>query len=254
MGKDCFANFSKRYHSEAWKRFQQEQKKKRTLHYLGGNIHRVPEMLERAEYNLPIVTAFDTFRFDLTKTLVDLFGEDLWNNVRSGHLPIERVTTRLNISRTGDESEQKYVVRETYGPVSGVDIMRPDNTSKLAGRLRNAIKGLTIVNVGNGGLNQMSPEHREEALRIFSRSHKAALDVRQKVDNMRQLTQPTNIATLRGWGKHEGSPLKLFVDFDGRSFCVGRDEHNVRRVIVPQDYGREMLDLPAISEFSAEVA
>ena len=122
-------------------------------------------------------------------------------------------------------------------------MIRPNNTSKLAARLRNAFKGFHIVNVGNGGLNQMPPNHREEALRLLSRSYRAAREVKDKVEVMRQFTRPVTIATINGWGRHPGSPLKVFLAYDGGSFNVGRDPHSTRRVVVPEGYEYVLRDL-----------
>jgi hypothetical protein len=252
VGHDCFKRFNAAYHSDAWKKFQVEQSNRNTLRILGANIDKVPMLIERLEYNLPAVEAFDIVREELTEVLRSLFRDKLYDIARTGHLPMERKTTRLNVSRTGEETEQEYVVRETYGPVVGSEMIRPGNTSKLAGRLKNVIKGLTIVNVGNGGLNQMSAENRDITLRMFRKSLRSANDIKQKIEEMQRFLDPVNLATINGWGKHENSPMEIYIGLDGNSMHVGREPNNVRRVIVPDGYRRTLLDLPKIVDVAQE--
>jgi hypothetical protein len=79
----------------------------------------------------------------------------------------------------------------------------------------------------------MSQEDRAKAARILSNGLSQANKIFDEATNIRRGFSPMGVATLKGWTKHEGCPVRLFITGDESNFYVGLNEQQTMRIELP---------------------
>ena len=97
----------------------------------------------------------------------------------------------------------------------------------------------------------MADEDRAKTARILSNGLASAKRIFEEANEIRSGFSLMSVATLKGWTKHDGCPVKLFVAGDENSFYIGVEERQEIRIELPQVFWRGFGDLPKISTVAA---
>jgi hypothetical protein len=52
------------------------------------------------------------------------------------------------------------------------------------------------------------------------------------IDALRTFLSPVNLGNFRRWNRHEGCPIRIYMDHEGSNILIGREENNRRRFSV----------------------
>jgi hypothetical protein len=121
-------------------------------------------------------------------------------------------------------------------------------------RMTGCAKRLGFVDFGEElqeRVREMTDEDRAKAARILSKTLASAKNIFEEANEIRLGFSPMSVATLKGWTKHEGCPVKLFVDGEENSFYIGIEERQEVRIELPLAFWRDFGDLPKISTVTA---
>jgi hypothetical protein len=246
IGKDCFKRHNPELHAAAWKKYKAEEKRKLDMLYLISQLDKIPLLVTITEYNLEIIRSVDAFRAELAKLLDKVYPDDVWKHVRSGSLYLTSQHTGSAVSRDGREGEERSLtLQRVYGPLAGYEMLSPKRR-RLAEDLENDLIALKVI--ADKPLDTMTDADRAQAVKLFTQAYRHSKATYGDVDELRQFTSAADIGTLNGWSKQEGSPMKMYVAFDGVTFSIGRNPLAMVHMKVRPAYNRELKQLPSISE------
>ena len=257
IGPECFASLNPEEHDRANTVFQAEKKRARNLHYLKSQLHKITPLIEAINANIPIAEAVDDFQLDLLMRLDKCLGTTMWTHVRDGgqlKVYVTRPVTRKNSSGVEEEFEEQLLIPFSI-PLVGYQILER-KPRFFARYLRSALTKLDKVDFpdASAGLENLDDEQLEKATKAFSRGYKAAKANLDRIREHQRFLSAMNLAVLKGWNKHEGCPIRIYVDLDGHELTVGQSEHNRQRFSVPPTYFHVLKPIPAVNEMSVNDA
>jgi hypothetical protein len=176
-----------------------------------------------------------------------------WRHVGRGTLNITVAGRRMRRTRGGAQEIEDFLDVRELSPFPGFHMFSP-KTSNLASRMAGCAKRLGFVDFGKElqeRVREMTDEDRAKAARILSNGLASAKKLFGEANQIRTGFSPMSVATLKGWTKHEGCPVKLFVAGDENNFYIGIEERQEVRIELPQVFWREFGDLPKISTVAA---
>jgi hypothetical protein len=243
MGHDCFKRINSERHTEALRKYHGDIQRKKDIAYLLDNLHNVPDFIAVVERAVPIGHAVDKFRNDTCTVCTKVLRTDLWEHIKTGELKIIRVIP------SSDEFERDTTVIETYGRIRGYEFLKRQS-KKLGIKLEHAALALKQIDFGskyNDRVRDMTDRERSETAKLLKNAIKTANEVFAAIHELRQFTSKVTLATLNGWARAEGCPLRMNMEFDKGKLYVGLTDHEFHPVTAPDAYFNELPPLPKLS-------
>jgi hypothetical protein len=248
IGPDCFATLNPEGHWEAVEQFGREEAERRTVSYLTNNLHlNVParEVIERA---IPTLEAIDHVHGSLQQRINEILRVDLWRHVSRGSLSVNEIGRRMRRARSGEEGVEDFMDVRQFSEFPGYHMFSP-RTSRLASRIKGFSKRLSLIDFGNETqerVRAMTTEEQAKAARILSTGISWAAKIFEEAIAIRSGFSSMSIATLKGWTRHTGCPVRLFVSGDESNFYIGTDEQHQLRIEITPIFWRGFGELPTI--------
>jgi hypothetical protein len=253
IGPECFQTLNPEGHWEAVAQFDREEASRRTINYLIANLHLAGDTIETIEKSYPTLEAIDRVHATLQNRMNEIVRVDLWRHISRGTLNISVAGRRMRRTRGGAEEVEDFMDVRQLSEFPGHHMFSP-KTSRLASRMKGCATRLGFVSFGKelqDRVRTMTDEDRAKAARILSNGLSSAKNIFEDADDIRKGFTPMGVATLKGWTKHEGCPVKLFVAGSESSFYIGTDERQEVRIELPPIFWRAFGNLPKISTVAA---
>lgn len=93
----------------------------------------------------------------------------------------------------------------------------------------------------------MEQMERAKAARMLASGLNTARNIFADAEAIRSGFKPLSISTLKGWTKHKGCPVRLYIDGDYGNFYIGADESHRMRIELPEAFWNTLGRLPEIS-------
>ena len=152
-------------------------------------------------------------------------------------------------TRGGAQEVETFLDVQQLSEFPGYPMFSP-KTSHLASRIKGFAKRLSLIDFGDEVHERvlaMTTEEQAKAARILSKGISSAAGIFGEANAIREGFAPMSIAALKGWTRHKGCPIQLFISGDERSFYIGTDEQHELRIELPPMFWRSFGDLPNIS-------
>jgi hypothetical protein len=253
IGPDCFQTLNPEGHWEAVAQFDREEAARRTINYLTANLHLSGEAIKVIERSYPTLETIDDVHATLQDRMREVVRIDMWRHVSRGTLSVNVMGRRMKRTRGGAQEVEDFMDVRQFSEFPGFHMFSP-KTSRLASRMKGCAKKLSFIDFGDelkSRLLEMTEPDRAKAARMLSTSLSAAKNIFEEAREIRAGFSSMGIATLKGWTKHEGCPVKLFVNGGEDSFYVGVEERQEVRIELPPVFWKEFGDLPMISTVAA---
>jgi len=253
IGPECFQTLNPEGHWEAVAQFDREEAERRTIDYLISNLHVAVEAREVAKNSQPTLEAIDDARATLQNRMNEIVRVDLWQHVKRGALSVHVAGRRMRRTRGGAEEVEDFLDVRQLSEFPGFKMFSP-NTSRLASRMKGCITRLGLLNFGNElqeRVRGMTQEDRAKSARILSGGLSAVKNIFSEANEIRSGFSPMSVATLKGWTRHDGCPVRLYISGDEGSFYVGKEEHQAMRIELLPVFWKGFGDLPKISTVAA---
>jgi hypothetical protein len=253
MGHDCFKAFNSEGHIEALRKYHGERQRKLDIAFLLDNLGNVSDFLIAVKRAAPIGHAVDELRNRACDVFAGVLRTDLWDHVRTGELRITRTRTQIVQIPGQGEEEREVQLTETYGTIVGQDFLKK-RSPRLGRRLDNAVLALQQINFGaehEDRVRAMTDDEPHQAARLLQQALKTAGDAFKAIEELRQFTSRTTIATLNGWGRLPQCPVHMHIAYDGGALYIGKVDHTLRRIEVPPAYLHVLPPLPKLSRKAA---
>lgn len=248
IGPECFQTLNPEGHWEAVEVFNREEAERRTIAYLVKNLHiNVParDVIQRA---LPILEAIDQVHTTLQRRINKVLRVDIWRHVSRGSLNVNVEGRRTKRTRGGAEEVESFLDVRQFAAFPGFPMFSP-KASRLASRAAGCAKRLSLIDFGNEvqeRVRAMTTEEQAKAARILSKGILAASEIFDEANVIRNGFGPMSIANLKGWTKHNGCPVSLFISGDDSNFYIGTDEQQELRIEIAPTFWRGFGELPKI--------
>jgi hypothetical protein len=251
IGPECFVSFNLDGHVIAYDAFRREQEERKTTAFLLSLLGHVGGVVSVIDHNAEAVKETDRVRDIIARRIPVLIEFDLWNHVRSDQrLRTERKLRKLVRDRDGEERE--VVVRESnvYGPVIGHIMLRP-KAKPIYDRLRLCLQRLRLADFGEAfaeRLATLSLDDRKKLAKLLQVEVGKAHYLLAEATEVRSFLSPENVATLRGWGKHEDCPAKLHIALtpDGM-LQLGKTKEEFRTLTIKPSFRNSLRQIPILS-------
>lgn len=256
IGPDCFGHINEHGHVQAMRNFHADVQRKKDIAYLLDNLGIVPELIGVIEHAVPAAEALDELRVAVRQAFDQHFQVRMWDHVRDGVLRVRRFHAALDTRSAGDDIERETELVEVYGTIAGYSMLKP-HAQRCGLRLKTCMQALRPIDFGSefrARVQEMSDADRHHTSDFLGRAIRTAVTVFEEIHDVRQFTTPVTIATLNGWSRSEGSPLRFQVAFEGTSFYLGRDEDQFRRIPVAPEYQTVLRRLPLLGRRKASAA
>jgi hypothetical protein len=233
--------------------FDREEAERHTINYLIGNLHLAGTAIKVLQSAQPTLAAIDDVHATLQSRMNEIVRIDLWRHVGRGTLNVNVMGRRMKRARGDAEEVEDFLDVRQLSEFPGYHMFSP-KTSRLASRMTGCATRLNFVNFGDevrDRVREMPQEDRAKAARILSKGLASAKNIFEEASQIRAGFSPMGVATLKGWTKHEGCPVRLFVNGSESSFYIGVDERQEVRIELPPIFWRDFGDLPKISTVAA---
>jgi len=252
IGPECFASFNLEGHTAAYKDFHREQQEKKNEAFLLSHLGFIGEAIEVIDANIPAVREVDRVREILARRIPLLIDFDLWYHIRADQrLRTEAERRTVNKDRHGEEREA--IIREStiYGPVIGHIMLEP-KPKLILSRLDICKTRLRMIDFGNKYAEHLATlphEEKRKLAKFLQKEIKKAHDLFAEVEEVRLFLRPENVATLRGWGKHEGCPTQMYIAFapDGRQLRLGKTDEQCQSMTIRDPFWTLLRQIPILS-------
>jgi hypothetical protein len=253
IGPECFQTLNPEGHWEAVAQFDREEAARRTISYLISNLHLAGDAIEVVERAYPTLEAIDRVHATLQHRMIEIVHVDLWRYVSRGSLSVNVAGRRMRRTRGGAEEVEDFLDVRQLSEFPGYQMFNP-KTSRLASRMAGCAKRLSFVDFGEelqDRVRGMTDEDRAKAARILSNGLSSANKIFEEANDIRMGFAPMGVATLKGWTRHEGCPVHLYIAGDEANFYIGTGEHQAMRIELPQIFSKAFGGLPKISTVTA---
>ena len=237
IGPECFASFNLEGHAAAYNEFRKEQEEKKNEAFLLSHLGFIGEAIEVIEANIPTVREVDRVREILARRIPHLIDFDLWYHIRADQ-KLRTENERRTVTKDRFGEERVTVVREAniYGPVIGHIMLEP-SSKLIMNRLDICKTRLRMIDFGDKYAEHLAtlPSNEKGKLAKFLQKEiKKAHELFAELEEVRRFLRPENVATLRGWGKHEDCPTRLHIAFapDGRQLNIGKTDEQYQTMTV----------------------
>ena len=158
-------------------------------------------------------------------------------------------------ARGGAEEVEDFIDVQQLSEFPGYQMFSP-KTSRLSSRMMGCVTRLSLVHYGDElqeRVRSMTQEDRAKAARILSGGLSSVKNIFEEANQIRSGFAPMGIATLKGWTRHKGCPVRLFISGDEGNFYIGTEEHQAMRIELPQAFWKGFGYLPKILTVAAWV-
>lgn len=255
IGPECFATLNPEGHWEAVEQFEAEEAERKTIAYLVNNTHLSADACKIAAAAVPTLECVDSVHKTLQSRLTDVAHVNVWKHVSRGVLTVNVTSRRMRRHRDGSESFEDFLDIRELSQFAGHRMFSP-RTSNLASRMKACIKRLSLVDFGDEKherIRAMTQDERAKAARILSKGLEAANNIFEEAEEIRRGFSPMAIATLKGWTRHAGCPVHLYVNGDAHNFYIGLDEAQQMRVELPHVFWTHFGTLPKIGPINKNI-
>lgn len=227
VGPDCFKKINAQGHAEAIEQFKREERNRRNQEYLIQNLDKVPEAVRVIERAMATVEDVDKARFILANRLTKIIGFDIWNDIRAdGVLKTHDQRTENFVRADGTQGSRDVPVLQPYGALDGYIMLNPA-AKPLAPKLAKELEKLRQIDYGDNiasELAAMDDDKRNHVANLLAKPIATAKDIFAEIEECRRLISGTGIATLNGWGRHEKSPARIYVELAQGVLLIGRTQ------------------------------
>jgi hypothetical protein len=213
----------------AYDAFRKAQQEKRTLIFLLSHLGYIRETIAIIQHNFEAIREIDRVREIIARRIPIIIDFDLWRHVR-GDQQLKTECEHRITSKDRYGEERQITVRESniYGPVSGHIMLEP-KAKPIYDRLKICHTRLRMIDFGERfaeHLGTLSSEDKAKVAKLLEKEIRKAQELLAEAVEVKRFLSLDNLATLRGWGKHEDCPTKLYIAFvpDGRQLRIGRTD------------------------------
>jgi hypothetical protein len=249
IGPECFQTLNPEGHWEAVAQFDREEAARRTISYLIGNLHLATDIRELVLRAAPSLAVIDQVHATLQQRINEVVRVDLWRHVGRGELSVSVEGRRLRRARSGAEEVETFLDIQQFSVFPAYKMFSP-KASHLLGRSTTCAKRLSFIEFGGelqDRVRQMPPPDQAKAARMLSNGLTTAKNILADAEAIRDGFAAMSIATLKGWVRHPGCPVRLHIDGDRSSFYIGSDEHHQLRIELPSAFWTPFGELPTIA-------
>lgn len=251
IGKDCFKKINSTGHDSALALYQLEEKNRKNLEYLLGNLHVVPEAVRLIESAKDCATDVDTVRRILAKRLSKIIDFDIWNDLRvDGALKRHVKRTENFVRADGTQGERPAFDIERHAGLDGYTLLNP-HFQPMAPRLEKSLQKLRTIDFGNNWKDRveaMSDIERHTAANNLAKPISSAREIFSEIEECRRFLSPVSISTLNAWGRHEDSPASLFLELKGAELLIGLNPDKTQRMKLGNSFFQILGELPRIGD------
>jgi hypothetical protein len=252
IGPECFASFNLEGHSVAYAAFRREQDERRTEAFLLSHLGQVGDVITVIEHNMETIKEIDRVREIIARRIPIVIDFDLWHHIRADQrLRTERERRAVSKDRYGEERE--VVVRDSivYGPVIGHIMLEP-KPKPIQDRFSICKTRLRLIDFGEKyaeHLATLPAEEKRKMAKFLQKEIRKAHELLAEAAEVKRFLSVENVATLRGWGKHEDCPTKLYMAFapDGRQLRLGRTDEQYQTMTVRPAFWGTLRQIPILS-------
>ncbi|MBI1203772.1 MAG: hypothetical protein GC182_14820 [Rhodopseudomonas sp.] len=248
IGPECFQTLNPEGHWEAVAQFDREESERRTIDYLIKNLHLAVGARKIIEQSNPTLEAIDHAHATLQNRLSDVAHIDIWRHVGRGVLNVNVTGRRMRRSRDGSEQIDEFLDIRPLFEFPSHHMFSP-KTSRLHSRMKACATRLGFVDFGDElqeRVRTMAQEDRAKSARILSNGLSTASTIFEEATSIRNGFAPMGVAALKGWTKHEGCPIHLYINGDNNNFYVGKDETQAMRIELPPAFWHPFGEIPKI--------
>lgn len=248
LGPDCFKTLNPEGHWEAMAQFDREEAERRTIDYLLNNLHLVRGALDVGKTAVPTLDIIDQVHAKLSQRLQEVVRIDLWRHVMRGELNVSVRARRMRRHANGSETVEDFTDIQRLSQFPGFRMFSP-KTSRLAGRMGGCLKRLGFVDFGDEAesrLREMTQPDRAKAAKLLSDGLSTMRNILDDAEKIRSGFDRVSVATLRGWTRHHGCPVSIFIDGDESSFYIGTDENQKVRIELPATFWVRFGQVPEV--------
>ena len=248
IGPDCFQTLNPEGHWEAVEQFEREEAERRTIAYLVKNLHLNVPARDVIQQAMPTLEAIDHVHAVLQQRVAEVLNIDVWRHVGRGTLSVNVEGRRMKRTRDGGQEVETFLDVQQLSEFAGHQMFNP-KTSRLASRIGGFARRLSLIDFGDEvqeRVRAMSTGEQARAARILSNGISSAAGIFGEAEAIRMGFRPMSIATLKGWTKHSGCPIRLSVSGDESNFYIGLDEDHPLRIEIPPAFWHSFGELPTI--------
>jgi len=253
IGHDCFKTINSERHTEALRKYHADRQRTADIAYLLDNLDKVPDLIAAVERAIPIADAVDKFRNDTCATFAEVLRTELWEHIRTGELRVARNRREFFQSPDQGEGEREVQIIETYGTIAGQNFLNR-RSKKLGVKLDHAALALKQINFGSQykeRVPDMSDAERFQTARLLRNGMTTVDEVFAAIHELRQFTSAVTLATLNGWARTEGCPVRMHVEFERGNLYVGLTDHEFRPITAPPAYFDALPPVPSLAHKTA---
>jgi hypothetical protein len=177
----------------------------------------------------------------------------LWHHVRTGVLVVNMEHDEHYVDEDGEPRARRVEVDQEYAKIDGFEFLRP-NPRAMAPRMESVMAELRAIitadNVEERVAN-MSDERRHEIAEVMRKYLPCARELIAEAQGMQRFFSALTIATLQGWGRHAGCPIRIYAALDRGILRLGRYEDEVIRILIPAGVLGTIHHLPGLNELMA---
>ena len=249
IGPDCFQTLNPEGHWAAVEQFDREEAEKRTISYLLQNLHLAAKIRGTILAAEPTLTAIDQVHEILRKRIEEFVRVDLWRQVNRGVLNVHVEGRRMRRARDGAEEAETFLDIQGLSPFPSYKMFSPKG-SNLAARIKACAKRLSFLEFGEETqerVRTLAQADRTKAAKMLSTGLNTARNIFAEAEIVRNGFTALSVATLRGWTRHRGCPVQLYIDGDDRNFYIGVAESQRMRIEISETFWRSFGELPNIN-------
>lgn len=252
IGPECFASFNLEGHTVAYDAFRREQEERKNEAFLLSHLGHVGDVIDAINDNIPTVREVDRVREILARRIPLLIDFNLWHHIR-GDQRLRTENERRTMQKDRNGQEREAIIRELniYGPVIGHTMIEP-RPKLVMNRLDVCKARLQMIDFGERfteHLASLSSEEKRKLARHLQKEIRKTHDLFDELEEVRLFLRPENVATLRGWGKHEDCPTRFYIAFepDGRQLRLGKTDQNFQSMTVREPFWTTLRQIPILS-------
>lgn len=251
IGPECFASFNLEGHAEAFRAFQKEQEERKNTAFLLSHLGQVGEAIAVLKSNFPTIKAIDRVREIIARRLPVICDFDFWAHIRSDQtFKIEEKRRTFIRNRNGEEEEITTRHISPYGPVVGHMFLQP-KAKLIYDQLDICRTRLKMCDFGEKFADHLATlpfDEKRKLAKHLQKEVRKAHDLLAEADQVRRFLREENLATLRGWGRHPDSPVRVFIQAqpDGTRLNIGQSNEQNSSMKIPDGFWNILRSIPIL--------
>ncbi len=144
---------------------------------------------------------------------------------------------KSDLDKDQEPQTRTIEVDREFDRIDGFRFLDP-RPRAIAPRIRRVMDKLLEIVVRENleeRVTAMSDEVRAAITDVLRERLTEARELIAEAQEMQRFFSPVTIATLRGWGRHEGCPIRIHARRDNAVLVIGRDEDEEIRVTISRE-------------------